>query len=103
METLSTKVPGRLKAEVEQYAERIGESRSVAARELLQDGLDAQERTVPIHLLVSWWGSLLIATLFTPSSASLGRLLLVFGVLMFVGGLAYPFARDRLASGTGHE
>ena len=103
METLSTKVPGRLKAEVEEYAERIGESRSVAARELLRDGLDAQERTVPVYLVISWLGSLFVATLFTPTSPEMGRLILILGVLMFVGGLSYPFLRDRLASGSSHE
>ena len=44
METLSTKVPPSLKEKIEDYAEEIGETRSTAVRELLQEGLEAETK-----------------------------------------------------------
>ena len=51
MKTVSTKVPKQLEEQIDAYAEEIEETRSVAMRKLLREGLDAenQEGTNPIE------------------------------------------------------
>lgn len=98
METVSSKVPLPMVSEIDDFAEEIGESRSVAVRHLLRDGLDSQGESMPMYQVVAWLGSLLLASLLTPASASMASLLGVLGLLLFLGGLAWPLLRRRYFS-----
>jgi hypothetical protein len=96
METVSSKVPSSDKEQIEEYAEEIGESRSVAIRELIRAGLDAKRPSLPLHLYIAWMGSLCLATFLTPSTGSIAAFIAVLGLLGFIGGLSWPYLRSRL-------
>ena len=94
METVSSKVPGEMIEQIDERAEDMGASRSVAVREMLRDSLD--ERSVPVYIVVSWIGSLLLAAHLTPATGSMAVYTAVLGVLLFLGGLSWPYLRPRL-------
>ena len=96
METVSSKVPSTDKEEIEEYAEEIGESRSVAIRELLRAGLDSRDQSLPLNLYVAWVGSLFLATNLTPASDSIALYITVLGLVAFLGGISWPRLRPRL-------
>lgn len=96
METVSSKVPANERDEIDEYADRIGETRSVAVRQLIRAGLAHERRTIPFNVFVAWLGSLLAATGFTPASDTIGTYLFAIGGLLFLGGLAWPFLDRRL-------
>lgn len=66
METLSIRVPTHLMERIEDYGDELGETRSLAARELITTGLDVetgtQEASLNYRTALVWVGSLLIAT-----------------------------------------
>lgn len=74
METLSTKVPPSMKERIEDYAEEIGETRSTAIRELLQEGLDteATDTTAPPWFLVQLLGWVMFSGAFFDAQPIVG-------------------------------
>lgn len=66
METLSIRVPTHLMERIEDYGDELGETRSLAARELITTGLDVetgtQEASLSYRTALAWVGTLLIAT-----------------------------------------
>jgi len=101
METLSTKVPPSMKDRIEDHAERIGETRSTAIRELLQTALDDEEASYKLHHLVAIIGSLMLGSVVTPTSPSLALYVGVLGLLLFTAGIAWPAIEPRLSRRAG--
>lgn len=89
METLSVKVPSEMEEQIEEYADQMDETRSVATRSLIQHGLDETERpdgiiiTKPTALLL--FGLLLLGTVYlepqTPLMGPLGAAVAGAGLL----------------------
>jgi len=86
METLSTKVPPWMMEKVEEYAEEIGESRSTATRELVQKGIEGNQKraTVPAWYIAALLGWVFVAGAFMEVGTTLG---LAGGVLVILSAL----------------
>lgn len=98
MKTLSTKVSPQLLERVEEHAEEIGESKSVATRELLQAGLREKEAEgrVPFAWVLIFWGAVLFTAAFIDASANVG---ITGGVLV---GLTILYSHDRTQQAIQH-
>ena len=91
MQVLSVKVPEPIMERIEQHADEMNESRSVAARDLIRTGLDAKDQngiTVPLPVALMWWGSLAVTAGAVreiepvPAVTILGLALLIAGALL---------------------
>lgn len=101
METLSTKVPPSMKERIEDHAERIGETRSTAIRELLQTGLDDAETSYQPHHLAALFGAFMLGSVAIPASSSMAVYMAIAGLLLLAGGLAWPTISPRLSGRVG--
>lgn len=104
METLSTRVEKSTKEQVEEYAEANGETQSVATRELLRAGIEAEgyaqeteytaeellragleskreSESVPLSMILLMLGWILVAGAFMQVGATVGYL----GVALILG------------------
>jgi hypothetical protein len=99
VKTLSSRVEPDTFERVDEYAERIDESRSVAARQLIRAGLDIEESdttgpTISVGTAASvglaWFGSLLLVGSpdATVTLSLFGLSGSVIGAVLLVGGLA---------------
>ena len=69
---------------VEEYAEKIGESRSTATRELIQKGIEQEQPTVPPWYLAALLGWMFVAGAFLevgPALGAAGAVLVVLSIL----------------------
>ena len=84
MKTVSTKVPKQLEEQIDAYAEEIEETRSVAMRKLLREGLDAenQEGTNPIE------GGAITAAIVVAALTASGSVSLIPGIASVALALA---------------
>ena len=99
METLSVKIPSEMREQIESYATEIGETRSVATRKLIREGLKSREspNSVPTHVMLAWVGSVVAAAALINPAGRTGQLAGLLGFLVFLSGLIYPHALRRLA------
>lgn len=96
METVSSKVPAHLKEEIDDYAETIEESRSIAIRDLLEEGVAARRPSYALHHVAAWFGALMLGSLFSPASPSMAVYVALLGLLLFAGGVLWPYLAPRL-------
>ena len=84
---ISTDVPDDLKDRIEAEQEE-GESRSAAVRRLIRSGLKSESETghtVPLPIVIAWFGSLIAAAGLLDSTPTMG----MGGLVIFIVALIY--------------
>ena len=90
---VSSKVEPTLKDEIDDYADEHEMKRSPAIRDLVKEGLAAQEDTpfqIPFSLYMAWIGTLAAAAGLLEASEIVG----IAGAVLFLGAVAYHVTQN---------